>query len=141
MRVLAAALHGAARLLTLGACLAGCDSLPLLGGGDDTAGGACARTPPLDWDNFGDGIVTKHCTGCHSSLLPADLREGAPLGVDFDTYEGVLQYRDRIVIRAVSADGGMPPGGGPSEEERALLGEWLDCGVADDAKHIEGAPE
>lgn len=31
----------------------------------------------------------------------------------------------------------MPPGGGPSEEERARLGEWLDCQVAADIEALK----
>lgn len=119
--------------------LVGCDLLPFGGGGEDT--GACSREPPLTWANFGAGFTQKHCLACHSSLLPAELREGAPMGVDFDTYEAVIQWRDRIDARSVPADGGMPPGGGPSEEERALLAEWLACEVAEDAAQLEGGEE
>lgn len=118
---------------------AGCDLLPFGGGGEDT--GACSREPPLTWGNFGEGLITKHCLGCHSSLMPAEMREGAPVGVDFDTYEAVIQWRDRIDVRSVPDDGGMPPGGGPSEEERAMLGEWLACEVAEDAAMLEGGEE
>ena len=35
-------------------------------------------------ENFGEGFVTKHCTGCHSSLLPEGMREEAPVGVRID---------------------------------------------------------
>lgn len=108
-------------------------------GGADTGDGACARVPPLDWDNFGHGFMTKHCTGCHSSLLPAELREGAPVGVDFDTYQDVLDQSDRILARSVGDAPTMPPGGGPTEEERARLAEWLACEVAADQAALGGA--
>lgn len=101
------------------------------------SGGVCAREPELDWDRFGHGFMTQYCTGCHASTWPASVREGAPLGVDFDTYAGVLAYADRIEARSVPADADMPPGGGPSEEERALLHEWLTCAVAADLQRLE----
>jgi uncharacterized membrane protein len=62
-------------------------------------------------------------------------RHDAPLGVDFDTYQGVLDHADRIAVR--DGDGTMPPGGGPSEEEHARLAEWIACGVAADRERLE----
>lgn len=114
--------------------LLGCGLL----GADDTAGAACERDPPLTWENFGEALMTRHCTGCHSSLLPESLREGAPMGVDFDTYAGVLAWADRVRARSTGPEPDMPPGGGPSAEEVRLLTEWLDCAVADDLAALEG---
>ena len=102
-------------------------------GADDSGGGPCGRSPALSWDNFGDGFMTKHCTGCHSSLLPEGMREGAPTSVNLDTYADVIQWADRVDARAVGDDADMPPGGGPSADERARLAEWLTCAVAADA--------
>jgi uncharacterized membrane protein len=101
--------------------------LACTGAGGDT--GTCARQPPLDWAGFGQGFMEKHCTGCHSSLLRDDQRDGAPVGVDLDTWDDVVRWGPRIEARALSAEPDMPPGGGPSEEERRLLQEWLDCTV------------
>jgi uncharacterized membrane protein len=98
---------------------------------------ACGHEPALDWDNFGQPFMTQYCTGCHASTWPEERREGAPLGVDFDTYSGVLEWAERIDARSVPDDADMPPGGGPSAEERALLAEWLSCRVADDAAELE----
>ncbi len=92
----------------------------------------CGRQPALDWDNFGKGLMDKHCNGCHSSLVDRGARKGAPLGVDFNTYAGVLEFSDRIGARSLGETPTMPPGGGPDLEERARLEEWLQCGVAAD---------
>ena len=97
-------------------------------GGVDSAG-ACSRSPALTYDNFGHGLLNQYCNGCHSSILPDDAREGAPVGVDFNTYEGVLTWAERIQARGVSDDATMPPGGGPGEEDRAMLDEWITCAV------------
>jgi uncharacterized membrane protein len=98
----------------------------------DSGPGECDRDPPLTYDNFGEGFLNKHCVGCHSSLLPAGMREDAPVGVDLDTYQGVLTWADRIEARATGETPDMPPGGGPDTEEIALLTEWLHCEVASD---------
>lgn len=95
---------------------------------DDSAE-TCGRTPSLTYENFGKGYLAKHCVGCHSSLNPSGHRKGAPVGVDLDTYEFVLLWAERIDVRALGDQPSMPPGGGPSEEERARLEEWLTCSV------------
>lgn len=105
---------------------------------EDTADSECVRTPPLDYENFGAAWLTKHCLGCHSSLLPEERREGAPIGVDFDTYERVLQWAPSIESLAVGEAPSMPPGGGPSAEELARLTEWLHCEVAVDRERLQG---
>lgn len=105
-------------------------------GGEDSDT-TCDRQPPLSYDNFGAGLLELHCTGCHGSLVPTERREGAPANVNFDTYEGVLAWADRIEARAVPDEADMPPGGGPSAEDRALLGEWLDCTVIPEAARWE----
>jgi len=106
-------------------------------GGDTAAPGDCARQPPLSYDNFGQQFMDTHCSGCHSTLLPETLRNGAPLGVDLDTYAGVVQWVDRVEARTVGEGADMPPGGGPSDEERTLLAEWLQCSVWPDHDTLE----
>ena len=100
----------------------------------DSADLDCSRTPPLTYNNFGRGYLDKHCVGCHHSLLPQDMREGAPIGVDLDTYEFSIEWAERIEARATGEIPTMPPGGGPSEEEREMLSEWLRCGLIPEAE-------
>jgi uncharacterized membrane protein len=96
--------------------------------------GTCGRTPALSYDNFGKGYLQQYCTGCHSSLVPESHREGATPGVDFDTYEGVLTWAERIDARATGNDPSMPPGGGPADDEVERLSEWLSCTVIPEAE-------
>jgi uncharacterized membrane protein len=101
----------------------------------------CSRTPALTWDNFGKGHVDKHCNGCHSVLIPEYQRQGAPGGVDFNTYGDVLEWHDRIIARgtrAVLDEPTMPPGGGPSDLELQMLLEWLECETAMDKAALAG---
>ena len=124
-------------ILVLSLALAGC-SVQLADTGTGTGpdvgafAGNCSRSPPLSWDNFGREFMDTHCVGCHSSLLPVRMRNGAPLGTNLDTYGDVLGLADRIEVRALGDEPTMPPGGGPDDLERARLSEWLACKVADD---------
>ncbi|MBA3819615.1 MAG: hypothetical protein H0X17_12035 [Deltaproteobacteria bacterium] len=125
-RVLAVAVSMA---VTMGAC--GNDR-GLQGGGDDTweppDEDAC-KTSFLDYDNFGAPFVVNWCRGCHSSAVPAGMRQRAPIDINFDDADDVRMWSERIAVRAASAAPTMPPAGGPSEEERKLLVEWIACGA------------
>lgn len=88
----------------------------------------CTRDPPLTYDNFGKGILQRHCNGCHSDFMRAGQRGDAPLDVNLNKWEYVLDWADRIEVRAVE-DVDMPPTGTMVPLERQLLGEWLKCDV------------
>lgn len=105
------------------------DTLPDAGGdaGSGSAG-ACASSF-LDYNNFGAPFVLDWCTGCHSRTLRAGMRQGAPLAVNLDTLAEIRQRAHAITVRTSSETPTMPPAGGPSGEERALLAEWLACGA------------
>jgi len=97
--------------------------------GSDTGLDCEAREPALDYANFGEGFLRKHCTACHSSAIEdAEMRNGAPVGVDLDTYDDAFALAERIRARVIDPESPtMPPGGGPTEEELAQLDEWLAC--------------
>ena len=117
----------------LGLCLAGCK------GKGETAAPADTAAPAYDpaceevytWTTVGAPFVYTWCTPCHAVGLAEEDRQGAPLGVDFDTYDDVVQWISRIEDRALSTDpdAWMPPAGGPSEEELAVVAAWIACGV------------
>jgi uncharacterized membrane protein len=88
----------------------------------------CA-TSYLTYENFGQPFVENWCRGCHSAGLPSDMRQKAPADVNFDTQVEVQGFAQDMAANAASAAPTMPPAGGPSEDERALLGEWLGCGA------------
>src|SRR5687768_13617973 len=67
----------------------------------------CNREPPLTYENFGQGFVDQFCRGCHGVNKRVGQRAGAPLGVDFDTFEDIVFWADRIEARAVDTEG-MP---------------------------------
>ncbi len=87
----------------------------------------CPTDNILTADNFGAPFMANWCNGCHHSSLPAGTRAGAPIGVDFDTMDGIELYAEIIWLRTADQNEGMPPAGGPSDEERRMLGQWLAC--------------
>lgn len=92
-------------------------------------GRACPESSPLTYESFGAPFLLDYCTGCHSSKLDEPKRQGAPLGVDFDTLAGVRSHLVRAYERAADDHTTMPPAGGPSPELRKQLGDWLACGA------------
>lgn len=108
--------------------------LPLLASCDDHlfraegSRASCDREPALTYENFGAGFLAKYCTGCHGSLQKQSQRANAPPGVDFDTWQGTLDWADRIWVRAVE-EGNMPPAGQPGADELARFAEWMECEV------------
>ncbi len=98
------------------------------------SGAECTAGSTLTYDTFGRAFVEAYCTRCHASHLSGAARERAPVGVDFDTIEGIRAHADRMDSQAAGGpartNAFMPPADPfPSTAERALLGEWLACGA------------
>src|SRR5690348_8889382 len=72
---------------------------------------SCLREPPLDWENFGAGIIGRFCLGCHGINMREGQRMGAPPDINFDTYEDVVKWADGIKADTIDSDR-MPPSGG-----------------------------
>jgi hypothetical protein len=107
--------------------------------GEETDLPECSHDPELTWDNFGSPFMQQFCNGCHSSLVPPENRNDAPIGVNFDTYHGVLEYRYQIRSVTNAEAPSMPPGGGPTVDQYADLLEWMDCKVDPDGDTL-GVP-
>lgn len=82
----------------------------------------------LRYDNFGAPFITSWCRPCHSRELPAGMRQHAPANVNFDSLHEIRTWSKRIASTAGTGSA-MPPAGGPSTDERAMLVEWLGCGA------------
>jgi len=95
----------------------------------DDSGVPDSECTDLTWDNYGEGYLRSWCNGCHSSEVSGDGREGAPVGMDFDTYAGLQEHLDRVVARGTGDEPTMPPVGGADDAERERFAEWLDCGA------------
>lgn len=97
-------------------------------------------TPPQDVSTEGKvtyyalyPLLETHCLACHSSKVAGLARQGAPRGVDYDTYLLAVKYASSG--NAWVQDGGMPPAAPLSATEKALFQAWLDDGV------LQGSPE
>ncbi len=121
------------RSLALVLALAGCGTEPMP---SDDAGDDSMHPEPdacdssyLSYDNFGAPFVINWCRGCHSSAVPVNMRQKAPVDANFDDLADIRTWADRMKSHATGAMPNMPPAGGPTAEERALLAEWLACGA------------
>ncbi len=68
-----------------------------------------------------------HCMECHASTVGGLARQGAPRGVDYDTYMDAVKYASSG--NAWVQDGGMPPAAPLSPDGKALFQSWIDSGV------------
>lgn len=97
-------------------------------GGDDGEDGlpACPEGgTELTYDNFGQAFFATHCTDCHSVGSGQGEAENKP----FETLADIQAEAEAIYGQAGGANDIMPPGGGPTAEERDKLTEWLSCGA------------
>ncbi len=90
---------------------------------------ACPRGTRLTYENFGQGFVRNFCNGCHAAQLDTTQRAGAPLKVDFDTYQNVIVWRAGILAKAGANGAPMPPINNVPSLDRAMFAEWLNCGA------------
>ncbi len=118
-------LHRLSLVLLLVACNAGDPDEVAVAPNED-----CER-PDVTWQTYADGFFRNWCTGCHSSELAPERRNGAPPGFDFDDVGLVRDHSARILARATGDEPTMPPSTGPSHEELHLLQTWFECGTPD----------
>lgn len=79
----------------------------------------------LTYDNFGQAFFTTHCTSCHASTSGVAVAQDTP----FETQAQIQAELEDIYERAGGTNTNMPPGGGPTADERLQLEEWLSCGA------------
>jgi hypothetical protein len=113
------------------------------GGGDESLFGpptesVCPEDSTLSYESFGQPFMAAYCTRCHSSELTGEDRMGAPSFHDFDTLFGIKAVSEHVDETAAfgpaAENDSMPEDGAkPSDEERRQLGEWIACGMPEDA--------
>lgn len=104
--------------------------------GGKPTGATCPQGSTLTYTNFGQQFMTDYCTRCHSST--ATDRHGAPDDANFDTLNGVKAHSAHVDEEAGSGpdatNEGMPEdtdatNPAPTTAERAMLSEWIACGM------------
>ena len=93
--------------------------------GDTAADGLCDQGLIVTYETFGKAFLLENCNSCHASTSTA--RYGAPEEVHFDTIDEAWQFAGRILARAGAEPPDMPPMGGTTDDDRALLRTWLTC--------------
>lgn len=83
----------------------------------------------LVWERDVVGFFENWCAPCHSANIVPPWRQGAPESVNLETLAGVRMWAGRVQVTALGDDPRMPPAGGPSAEDRALVEQWLQCGM------------
>ncbi len=96
------------------------------------------HTSPLRYDTFAQPLLATWCTPCHASNLEPDERSGAPVGLDFDSYDNVVAMAN--LIASSIEEERMPPVGGLTREEREAFVAWVECGTPR-GEATEPAPE
>jgi uncharacterized membrane protein len=103
----------------------------LLGCGDKIDAvqqGSCPATQgSVDYESDIKPILDTLCTGCHSSKLSGNARNGAPAALNLDTFQGVVAAADKAGTRLQNET--MPPSGtkaSAAQKERFLC--WIEGG-------------
>ena len=75
------------------------------------------------------GIIELRCQSCHAATPTDHVFRAAPNGMTFDTPEAIRSRAELIKQRTVVAKN-MPLANktGMTDEERVLLGRWIDQG-------------
>lgn len=91
--------------------------------------GPLGECPPnsKNQQDLGSFVLYTTCTGCHSSSLTGEEREGAPAGSDYDNPELVRPQSEEIYEWVQS--GTMPPDGGLNAEQMEAVRVYLACGA------------
>lgn len=74
-------------------------------------------------------FMSTWCASCHAAGLSGDDRRGAPADLNLDTHDAIREQLVRVYAAAGDEHETMPPAGGPTLDERVLLGDWLACGA------------
>jgi len=79
-------------------------------------------------------LVEKHCVACHAAVPAHESFDEAPAGVRLDEARLIRQHAPRILEQAVKSDI-MPLGNetGMTDEDRAILGKWINDTMKENA--------
>ena len=72
-------------------------------------------------------LLDTNCIQCHAISRQGADRNGAPVGVNFDTYANARSSADRADARIQA--GTMPPTGGLTTYDRSVFHKWVEQGT------------
>ncbi len=121
------------RWVALGAAMAGLgacgDKIDPVQGFDLALPSDAPAGAVVSWCREVRPILDRWCTTCHSSTRSGAARNGAPVGVDYDTFEQAAANASRGLSRMQARS--MPPGGEVPAAEIQAVARWIDQGKAD----------
>ena len=85
----------------------------------------CHDAPIATYHSFGAGFFQENCQSCHASTAPN--RNGAPESITFDDQTQASAHYALVLATAGSDNPTMPPQGGLTEIDKAMLNYWLRC--------------
>lgn len=90
----------------------------------------CSAAGEVTYEGQIKPILDTLCTGCHAATLSGSARNGAPSGIDFDTYDGAAKHAASASARIQNES--MPPSGTKaSPAQKELFGCWISGGLAE----------
>ena len=72
-------------------------------------------------------VLDQYCAFCHGTGVTGAARQGAPPGIDMDTYDTAVATSERSNVRIQA--GTMPPAGPLTAYDRDLFQKWVDQGT------------
>jgi uncharacterized membrane protein len=88
----------------------------------------CTKITPPTYEQLLQGTLS-HCVVCHSSTLTGDARNGAPDGVNFDSYDAAKLVVQQAYGMVKGHYMPYPDGKGITNAERNRFYEWALCGT------------
>jgi uncharacterized membrane protein len=107
-------------------CLAFLAGAAACGGGDELPEVDCTMPAVPTFAQV--TAFTTSCGNCHSSELVGAARNGAPTGIDYDTYDSAVRFAEKAAEEV--NEGAMPPGGAATAltaMEKETLFRWALC--------------
>ena len=99
-------------------------------GGTDSATAELAvgcSDSPLTWETAAAPYINNYCRGCHSRDLSTSMRAGAPVNVNFDSKEDLLDSLESVLERIEERS--MPPIGATDSRSEAAFLTWAYCQI------------
>ena len=95
--------------------------------GDPGPGPMPDASGPVTWCGDTRPIFAARCNGCHATTRTGADRQGAPTGVNFDTYAAAAASAD--AAKQMVLAGEMPPSGSLPVLETWTIAWWVDQGA------------
>ena len=98
---------------------------------------SCRKGTLVEYNSFGISFMRNYCLSCHSANFQGEDRYLAPVDINFDTAQDILQWRVKIIKTLKKQLHLKYPLNHISKEDSLLMQEWLNCGAPSSNESIE----